>query len=85
MCIRDRIGSLADRTASPISIYLPYLAATQDEKMYRVVRDRERWFQVVMGAKHELDEAALEHMAERVELPEEAARELAFNLTVNGA
>lgn len=80
----DRIGSLAARTASPISIYLPYLAATQDEKMYRVVRDRERWFQVVMGAKHELDEAALQHVAERVELPEEAARELAFDLKVSG-
>lgn len=80
----DRIGSLAARTGSPVTIYQPYLAATQDEKMYRVVRDRERWFQVVMGAKHELDEAAIERIAERVELPDEAASALAFNLSIRG-
>lgn len=27
----------------------PYLGGTHDEKMYRVVKDRERWFGVVMG------------------------------------
>ncbi len=40
----------ARRLDEPIEIALPYIAKTQDEKMYRVVRDRERWFQVVMGA-----------------------------------
>jgi ERCC4-related helicase len=76
----DRLGSLAARTNQPVTIFLPYLAATQDEKMYRVVRDRERWFQVVMGARHELDEQALETIAERVDLPELAAHALAFDL-----
>lgn len=76
----DRLGSQAERFDQPIAVDLPYLAKTQDEKMYRVVRDRERWFQVVMGAKHELDEAALDAVAERVELPAEAAQELAFRL-----
>ena len=80
----DRIGSLAARARSPVTIYLPYLAATQDEKMYRVVRDRERWFQVVMGAKHELDETAIERIADRVELPDRAASMLAFDLSVAG-
>jgi SNF2 family DNA or RNA helicase len=78
----DRLGSLAARTERPVTVYLPYLAATQDEKMYRVVRDRERWFQVVMGARHELDEQALETIAERVPLPEPAADALAFDLAV---
>jgi hypothetical protein len=51
------IGSGQRGSASTArSTYLPYLAKTQDEKMYRVVRDRERRFQVVMGAAHELDE-----------------------------
>lgn len=77
----DRLGSKAERGSDPVEIYLPYLAATQDEKMYRVVRDRERWFQVVMGARHELDEVQLERLSARVELPEAAARALAFNLT----
>lgn len=80
----DRIGSLAARTGSPVAVYLPYLASTQDEKMYRVVRDRERWFQVVMGAKHELDESAIEHIADRVELPDDAASNLAFDLSITG-
>jgi superfamily II DNA or RNA helicase len=79
----DRIGSLAERTKEPVTVYLPYLAATQDEKMYRVVRDRERWFQVVMGARHELDEQALEQIASRVELPDAAATALALDLTVS--
>jgi hypothetical protein len=50
--------------------------------MYRVVRDRERWFQVVMGARHELDEQALEQIASRVELPDDAAKALALDLRV---
>jgi len=78
----DRIGSLAERTTTPVTVFLPYLAATQDEKMYRVVRDRERWFQVVMGARHELDEQALEQIASRVELPDDAAKALALDLRV---
>jgi len=32
-------------------VFLPYVAETQDAKMYRVVIDRERWFDVVMGEK----------------------------------
>jgi len=80
----DRIGSLAARTNEPVTVYLPYLSATQDEKMYRVVRDRERWFQVVMGAPHELDELDIEQIAERVEPPDQAARGLAFVLNLDG-
>lgn len=34
---------------------MPYLAATQDEKMYRVLRDRERWFQIIMSAPAPLE------------------------------
>jgi hypothetical protein len=61
---------------------LPFVTATQDEKMFRVVRDRERWFSVVMGEKYELDEAATDKIADRIPFPEEAARALAFNLAV---
>jgi len=45
----DRIGSLAEREGLPIEVYEPYLADTHDEKMYRVVKDRAQWFDVVMG------------------------------------
>ena len=42
----DRIGAKVERCGQPIHIYLPFIAATQDEKQYRVVMDRERWFSV---------------------------------------
>jgi hypothetical protein len=81
----DRLGAKAERARKSIHVYLPYVAATQDEKMFRVVRDRERWFQVVMGEKYELDEAVTDRQAARVLLPETAARALAFRLEVDCA
>jgi hypothetical protein len=78
----DRIGAKAEKVGQPINVYLPYVGGTQDEKMFRVVRDRERWFQVVMGEKFALDESRTDKLAERVPLPETAARTLAFRLEV---
>lgn len=76
----DRIGCLAERVKAPINLYLPYLAATQDEKMFRVVRDRERWFQIVMGERYEVDEAATDRRSARVPLPEAVRASLALRL-----
>jgi superfamily II DNA or RNA helicase len=76
----DRLGCKAERTHAPIQIYLPYVAATQDEKMYRVVRDRERWFQIVMGEKYETAEAATERRARRIPLPRAVQEKLALHL-----
>jgi hypothetical protein len=45
----DRIRCKAEIARCPIVIYEPFLAGSADEKMFRVVRDRERWFQIVMG------------------------------------
>lgn len=78
----DRIGAKAEHARMPIHVYLPYVAATQDEKMFRVVRDRERWFNVVMGERYRTDERSTDKLAERVPLPETAARALAFDLAV---
>jgi SNF2 family DNA or RNA helicase len=80
----DRLGSKSELTGQPIVVYEPFLEGTQDERQYRVVKDRERWFNVVMGEKLELDERSTERLAERVELPEAAARELALRLEVVG-
>jgi hypothetical protein len=63
---------------------LTYIAETQDEKMYRVVMDRERWFSVVMGEKFNTDAWSTERLAQRVPLPESLARRLAFRLEVAG-
>lgn len=76
----DRLGAKAERAQQSIQVFLPYVAATQDEKMFRVVRDRERWFQVVMGEEYAVDEATTDALAARVPLPEAAARELALRL-----
>ena len=45
----DRIGSKAETSQQPVVVHEPYLAGTHDEKMFRVVKDGERWFGVVMG------------------------------------
>jgi len=76
----DRIGAKVEKCGKPIRIYLPYLAATQDEKQYRVVMDRERWFSVVMGENFRTDARSTDALAERIPLPEALARELAFRL-----
>lgn len=78
----DRIGSKAERCGKSIMIYLPYIAQTQDEKMYRVVMDRERWFKVVMGERYKVDVATTDKLAQRLPFPEDAANELAFDLRV---
>jgi len=76
----DRIASMAEAVRKPIHVYLPYVAATQDEKMYRVVRDRDRWFQIVLGEKYEIDEGATDRRANRVPLPKSIAESLTMNL-----
>jgi hypothetical protein len=53
-------GAKAERCGKSIYVYLPYLSETQDEKMFKVVTDRERWFSVVMGEKYDLTEKATE-------------------------
>lgn len=79
----DRLGSLSERAQRPLHIFEPYLNATTDEKMYRVVKDRERWFQVVMGDDFKLSEATTERRANRVPLPESIIDQLRFDLSLN--
>ena len=76
----DRIGCLAERVGASIHLFLPYIAATQDEKMFRVVRDRERWFNIVMGENYEIEEAATERRAARVPLPPALQKALSMSL-----
>jgi superfamily II DNA or RNA helicase len=44
----DRLGCKAEGR-QPIIVDLPYLAGTADERQYKVMSERERWFRVVMG------------------------------------
>ena len=81
----DRVGAKAERCGKSIYVYLPYLSETQDEKMFRVVTDRERWFSVVMGEKFDLNEQSTEKLSNRVPLPESVAHQLALRLEVYGS
>ena len=76
----DRIGSKAELCGQSINVFLPYVAETQDEKMYRVVIDRERWFNIVMGEKFKIDVSGTDKLAERIILPERIIQELQFRL-----
>jgi hypothetical protein len=78
----DRIGGKNEQCMAPIHVYFPFISETQDEKMYRVVMDRERWFKVVMGEKMTLDAKTTDKIAERLPLPESVAKGLAFDLEV---
>lgn len=76
----DRLGCKAEGQ-HPIEVYLPYLAGAADERQFRVMSDRERWFRVVMGE----DEVAKLIAPEReatVPLPESVAQELSFDLSI---
>lgn len=77
----DRIRCKAEICVLPIRVYQPFLAGSADEKMFRVARDRERWFQIVMGQKFEFDEGTSEAIAARVPLPEGLAKKLTFDLS----
>jgi hypothetical protein len=78
----DRIASKAERIGMPIQIYEPYLAGMYDEKVYRVVKDRDRWFNVVMGENIDTSEWSTDRTAERVPLPLDLAESLTFDLAV---
>ena len=78
----DRIGSKASRAGQPVVIYEPFLGGTHDEKMYRVVKDRERWFGVVMGETSALDERSTEERSQRVPLPPALAALLTMDLSL---
>ncbi len=79
----DRIGAKCEQACRPIHVYLPYVSQTQDEKMYRVVMDRARWFSVVMGEDYRVDERVAEKLAQRVPFPLAAAERLRFALDVD--
>ena len=51
--------------------------------MYRVVKDRERWFDVVMGQAVATNERATEQQAARIPLPSTLADSLTMHLALD--
>lgn len=78
----DRIGALAEREGKNIEVYEPYLAGTHDEKMFRVVKDRAQWFDIVMGRATGADESATEAEEVRVPLHDRIRAALAMDLRI---
>lgn len=76
----DRIGALAEREGKHIEVYEPYLAGTHDEKMFRVVKDRSQWFDIVMGRPTAADELETDKEENRVPLHENIRKALAMDL-----
>lgn len=76
----DRIGALAERVGKNIEVYEPYLAGTHDEKMFRVVKDRAQWFDIVMGRPTGTDERATDAEETRVPLHPRVRAALAMDL-----
>ncbi len=78
----DRIGSKAEKSRQPVVIFEPYLGGTHDEKMFRVVKDRERWFGIVMGDTTSTGKLATERQEDRVPLPTRLAEKLTMDLAL---
>jgi superfamily II DNA or RNA helicase len=76
----DRIGALAEREGRNIEVYEPYLSGTHDEKMFRVVKDRAEWFDIVMGRPSGSDESATDAEEARVQLHPRIKEALTMNL-----
>jgi hypothetical protein len=55
---------------------------THDEKMFRVVKDRERWFGIVMGGGGGSDELATADEEARVPLPPALGELLIMDLSL---
>ncbi|OYD71387.1 helicase-related protein [Rhodococcus sp. OK302] len=76
----DRIGSLAERDGQLIDVYEPYLAGTHDEKMYKVVKDRAGWFNIVMGRAGGHSEVSTDKEENRIPLAPQIAQALTMDL-----
>ncbi|MDP9896780.1 hypothetical protein J2W32_005970 [Variovorax boronicumulans] len=76
----DRIGALAEREGKHIEVYEPYLAGTHDEKMFRVVKDRSQWFDVVMGRPAGSEESETDKEEGRLPLHEKIHDALRMDL-----
>ena len=77
----DRLGCKAEGR-HPIVAYLPYLGGAADERQFKVMRDREQWFQVVMG-QQAVEKLITAEAAEATHpLPRSITESLAFDLSV---
>ena len=77
----DRLGCKAENRHS-IHVYLPYVAGASDERQFRVMRDREQWFRIVMGQDEVTKLIPNDDAGCRPNLPQQFVDQLSFNLEI---
>ena len=77
----DRLGCKAENH-HPIHVYLPYVAGASDERQFRVMRDREQWFRIVMGQDEVTKLIPNDAAGIRPNLPRQFIEQLSFNLEI---
>jgi ERCC4-related helicase len=77
----DRLGCKAENRNS-IHVYLPYVAGASDERQFRVMRDREQWFRIVMGQDEVTKLIPNDDAGCRPNLPLQFVEQLSFNLEI---
>jgi Helicase conserved C-terminal domain len=78
----DRISSKSQVSGAPIVVFSPFIAGAQDERQYKVVTDRDKWFGVVMGGRVPESEDEVDRISLRAEVPDELLRDLSLDLSV---
>ena len=63
--------------------FLPYIGGTADERQFRVMRDGEQWFQVVMGQDAVANSITAESVDATFPLPTAVVESLAFDLSIS--
>ena len=76
----DRLGCKAEGE-HPIHIYMPFIDGAADERQYRVMSDREKWFRIVMG-QDEVARLITEDSTSEVPVPEAISGTLCFKLGI---
>jgi superfamily II DNA or RNA helicase len=77
----DRIGCKAEGRHSVVT-FLPYITGAADERQFQVMRDREQWFQVLMGQDVVADLINAQTTEDRPPLPLALTASLAFGLSI---
>jgi hypothetical protein len=86
----DRIGSLvrrrraADGGQTKLEIHVPYLERTIDVRQYQVVKEREKWLEILLGAPPLMDDHDPNERTARP-LPEELVQDLRIRLEPRSA
>lgn len=75
----DRIGCKTTNRYS-ITSFLPYIERAAGERQFRVMRDREQWFQAVMGQEAVANRITAETVDSTFPLQKSLVESLAFDL-----